>query len=307
MISYLQLFASMLMWSFVGVMVKSASQMVDCGIISFCRFFFGVVFLWLFLLMQRKPIGLYYKDKWIWIGVAGKSLNYILENLAIAIGFVYAQVIVWPVMMIFLTFYAIIFFGEKINSQKTVAIVLCLIGISLVSWKGMPLEKVFGGGLIPTLLLAASAIGGGIHMLASKKLVTRMDSGNLNLSTFFFASLVTVVPMPITFSFSGIFNPWSIASLIGLGFITGMSFYLYAESLRNVPFLVATIISNSCVLFTLVWSRLFYKEDVNGYVISGVIILLSGLIIINIPKKVLAKEAELTIAAVVDSTAVKMQ
>lgn len=224
-------------------------------------------------------------------------MNYLLENLAISIGFVYAQVIVWPVMTVFLTFYAVVFFGEKINAQKAVAIVLCLVGISLVSWKGMPLEKVFGGGLIPTLLLAASAIGGGIHMLASKKLVTRMDSGNLNLSTFFFASVVTVVPMPITFSFSGIFNPWSIASLIGLGFITGISFYLYAEALRKVPFLVATIVSNSCVLFTLVWSSLFYKEDVNGYVITGVIILLAGLIIINIPNKVQAKEAELSLAS----------
>jgi hypothetical protein len=56
----------------------------------------------------------------------------------------------------------------------------------------MSLEKVFGVGIIPTLLLAASAISGGIHMLASKKLVTRMDSGNLNLSIFFFASIVTV-------------------------------------------------------------------------------------------------------------------
>jgi drug/metabolite transporter (DMT)-like permease len=296
MTGYLQLFATMLMWSFVGVMVKSASHMVDCGIITFCRFFFGVVFLWLFLLIQRKPIGLYYKDKWIWIGVAGKSMNYILENLAIAIGFVYAQVIVWPVMMIFLTFYAIFFFGEKINAQKTIAIILCFLGISLVSWKGMPLEKVFGGGLTPTLLLAASAIGGGVHMLASKKLVTRMDSGNLNLSTFFFASLVTVIPMPVTFNFSGIFNPGSIASLIGLGFVTGISFYLYAESLRKVPFLVATIVSNSCVLFTLLWSRLFYKEDVNGFVITGVIILLAGLVIINIPQKAPVKEVELSLA-----------
>lgn len=292
MIGYLQLFASMLMWSVVGVMVKSASQMVDSGIISFCRFFFGVVFLWLFLLIQRKPIGLYYKDKWIWIGVAGKSLNYILENLAIAIGFVYTQVIVWPVMTIFLTLYAVFFLGEKINARKTFAITLCFAGICLVSWKGMPLEKVFGGGLIPTLLMTASAIGGGIHMLASKKLVTRMDSGNLNLSTFFFATILTAVPMPLTFSFTGICNPWSIASLIGLGFITGISFYLYAESLRKVPFLVATIVTNSCVLFTLMWSVLIYKEDVNGYVITGVIILLAGLIIINIPNKAPVKEAQ---------------
>lgn len=303
MTGYLQLFVTMLMWSFVGVMVKSASHMVDSSVITFCRFFFGVVILWLFLIIQKKPLGLYYRDKWIWIGVAGKSLNYILENLALAIGFVYAQVIVWPVMMIFLTFYAVVFLGEKINLQKVVALVLCLTGILLVCWKGMPLEKVFGNGLIPTVLLVVSAIGGGVHMLAAKKLVSRMDSVNLNLSTFFFASFVTAVPMPFTFHFSGSFNLWAIASLLGLGCVTGISFYLYSESLRKVPFFVATIISNSCVLFTLVWSVLIYKEDVNRYVVAGVIVLLSGLVVINVPKKASVREEELTLKAIVDSSA----
>jgi drug/metabolite transporter (DMT)-like permease len=285
MISYLQLFATTLMWSFVGVLVKSAAGMVDSSVITLCRFLFGVLFLWLFLFIRRKPMGLYWKDKWIWIGVAGKSLNYMLENLALSIGFIYSQVIVWPVMTIFLTFYAVIFFGEKLNTQKVIAILLCFLGILLVSWKGMSLEKIFGGGLIPTLLLAASALGGGIHMLSSKKLVARMDSGNLNLSVFFFASLVTAVPLPFTFKFTGLFNPWALASLIGLGLITGLSFFLYAEALRKVPFIVATIVANSVVLFTLLWSALFYKEGINGIVIAGVVILLAGLLIINLPGK----------------------
>jgi hypothetical protein len=51
-----------------------------------------------------------------------------------------------------------------------------------------------------------------------------------------------------------------------------------------------------------VWSVLFYNGDVNGYVISGVIILLAGLIIVNIPKKAAARVTEIPLQAAVNGS-----
>ncbi|HEX3045533.1 MAG TPA: DMT family transporter, partial [Bacillota bacterium] len=294
LMSYLQLFIVALMWSFVGVMVKSASGMVSSSVITLCRFLFGCGFLVLFLGSQRlfkkqsQPLRLFWKDKWVWIGVAGKSCNYIFENLAISLGHAYTNVIVWPVQAIFLTFVAVLVLGEEMDFQKAGAVILCVIGVLLVSWKGLPLSQFFGANLTPTIFVIFSAIGSGVHLISQKKLIGYLDSVNLNFSVFFLSSLLMAIPLPWTFKFTGTVYPWALISLAGLGIVTGASFYLYAEALKKVPFLVATIITNSCVLFTLLWSYLFFKDKINGYIIIGVVILLAGLIIINLPKEFVA-------------------
>ena len=41
---YLLLFLATLLWSFVGILVKSASTMADSTVITYARFGFGIVF-----------------------------------------------------------------------------------------------------------------------------------------------------------------------------------------------------------------------------------------------------------------------
>lgn len=281
---YLLLLITSLMWSFVGVMVKSASSMVGSSVITLCRFLFGFVFLGIFLLIKEKRINFVWRDKWIWMGVLGKSSNYICENIAITMGVAYGNVIVGPVQAIFLAFVAVLFFKEEMDSAKLVAVILCITGVLLVSWKGMPLKELFGSSLIPTVLFILSAIGSGFHAISQKKLITYMDSGNMNFSVFFLSSVLTAFPVPLTFEFKGNVHLLAIGSLIGLGIVTGASFYIYAEALKKVSFLVATVVSNASIVFTILWAWLFFHETINAYVITGVVILLIGLIIINIPR-----------------------
>ena len=173
---YLLLFLTSLMWSFVPVMVKSASVMFDSSVITFCRFLFGSLLLGCFLLIKDKKITMVWRNKWIWAGVIGKSCNYLLENLAIIIGFSYGYVLIWPIQAIFLTFISVLFFKEKMYPEKTNAVILCLAGVILISWKGMPLKELFGTGIIPTVLFIFAAIGSGIHIISQKKLIDRRPS-----------------------------------------------------------------------------------------------------------------------------------
>ncbi|NLM10915.1 MAG: DMT family transporter [Clostridiaceae bacterium] len=281
---YLYLIIATLLWSFVGVMVKSASTMFSSSVITLGRFLFGFVFLGLFMKAKGKKISIYWKDKWIWIGVIGKSLNYIFENIAISIGYAYSNVIIWPIQSVFLLIMAFILFKEKITPVKVVASLFCLAGVFLVSWKGMTLAELFEGNLLSSVLLIFAAIGAGIHVTSQKALVNYIDSGNMNFSIFLLSSMVTFIPVPFTSPFTGNVNIPAILSLIGLGLVTGVSFYLNAEALKKVSFLAAGIISNTSVLFTLLWSKLFLNESMNSYVISGVVILLIGMVLISIQK-----------------------
>lgn len=281
---YLYLIIATLLWSFVGVMVKSASTMFSSSLITLGRFLFGFIFLGLFMRVKGKKITLHWKDKWIWIGVIGKSLNYIFENIAINIGYSYSNIIIWPIQSIFIMIMAFILFKEKIQPIKIVASIFCMVGVLLVSWKGMPLSELFDGDLLASILLVFAAIGAGVHITSQKALINTIDSGNMNFSVFLLSSIVTFIPVPFTFHISNNVNLWAVISIVGLGFITGISFYLHAEALKKVSFLAAGIVCNSSVLFSLLWSRLFLNESMNSFVISGVVILLIGMILISIQK-----------------------
>ena len=282
--NYVLLFLTVLMWSFVGVMVKSSSLMVGSYVITFARFFFGVMFLGFLMLARSRKIKIYWKDKWIWAGIIGKTCNYVFENIAIATGFSYGNIVVWPLQSVILTLYAVVLLREEIYLTRIMAVILCVGGVFLVSWKGMSLEVFLGVNFIPTLFFIISSVGTCIHVISQRKLISRMSSGNMNISVFVICSMITALPLPFTTFQTGHFSMISALSLLGLGFITGVSFYLYARVLKNLPFIAVVVISNTTVIFTLLWSVLFFHDKINSYIISGVIILLAGLIIINIPK-----------------------
>lgn len=273
-----------IMWSFVGILVKIATQMTDSFTITFFRFFFGVVFLCLFMFIRGKKIKLHWMSKWIWFGALGKCCNYIFENLGISLGHAYGNILVMPIQAIFLVLVSALFFKEKIIARSWIAAVLCIIGIFLVSWNGIPLALLFSSNALITLLFVFSAIGAGIHLLSQKILIETMESADMNLSVFFLSSLMTVAPLPITFRYHGTFLLSSCLALIILGLITGISFYLYANALKKVPFLAAIILSNSSILFTLLWTWLFLREPITQYVVIGATLFIIGVILLNLPK-----------------------
>lgn len=282
-----------LMWSFVGILVKTAATMVNSPIISVARFLFGVIFLGGLLLFRDGKIKIHGHAKWIWIGAIAKSLNYIFENMAISLGFAYGNILVMPIQAVFLVAVSALFFKEALKLKHWVAIGLCIIGVFLVSWNGLPLSKLLHSNGITTLLFALAAIGGGFHLLSQKILIQTMDSASMNFSVFFWGVLLTSVPLSPTFHWSGHINGWSVFSLIALGFITGISFYIYANALKRMSFVVASILSNSSVLFTLLWSRLFFHEQITHYIVWGAVLFLAGVILLNIPTDVFSRKAKL--------------
>jgi drug/metabolite transporter (DMT)-like permease len=280
---YVWLIAAPLMWSFVGILVKTASVMASSSIISLSRFLFGALFLGLILLIRDKRVHVTWKSAWIWIGVAGKSLNYIAENIAIRMGAASGNMIVGPLQAVVTAVLAVMFFKERMTPTKILAILLCMGGSMLISLKGQPISVFLQTGLVPLLLFMVAAIGAATFVISQKQLITRMDSADMNFSVFLLSTLVTAVPVPFDgritppVTFAGVF------ALVALGFITGISFLLYAKALKKVSLLAATLIGNASVLFILLWAWLFYGEDVNAPMVVGALIMVVGLVLINLP------------------------
>ena len=280
---YFLLVVIALMWSFVGIMVKAASGMVGSNVITLCRFLFGVIFLGIYMLIKKEKIKFTWRNKWIWIGVVGKCCNYIFENIAISMGYSYGNIIVGPVQAVFLAFVSVFLFKERMQKSKMVSLFLCILGVFFVSWKGQPLSKFYGIGFVSLILFSISAIGAGVHLMSQKKLMETMQSGSMNFSVFLLCTFITFVPVPFTFKWIGSFSVAAMISLIALGFITGITFYIYANVLKKVSLLPAVIIGNSSVLFTLIWARIFYHDPINSYVVIGAVMILMGIILLNFP------------------------
>ncbi|WP_371373414.1 DMT family transporter [Sporomusa aerivorans] len=287
--AYILLLTAVVMWSFVGVLVKYASLMVDSNTITFCRFFFGVVFLGILIKTNQQDFKLGWHNKWVWIGAISKCINYIFENIAIAIGFAYGNIINLPIQTVFLAIMSVFYFGENITFRKIIAIALCIVGVILVSWKGSFAALISAN--LTTVLFIISGIGAGVHILSQKKLIGQMDSANMNFSTFLLCTVITGAPVTQTFHTNGEFSMTGLFSLVALGLITGISFYISSKVLAKLPLLTIAIVTNLSVIFSLLWSWVFFNEPITGYIISGAVTFIIGIVFLSMPAKERLSEA----------------
>lgn len=288
--AYLGLFAATLMWSLVGLLIKWSALMVNSHVISFARFVFGVVFLLAFMALQKIPIRLNLIHPLIWFGVIGKAVNYAFENFGVSLGNSYANIIVLPVQTISLFLFAVLILRESLTFLKTAAAVSTLAGVILIQWAG---DAINAHGFV-TFLMVVSGIGAAAHVISQKELIGKMDAGNLNLSVFLLASLVTAVPLPFAGEITGPFRLSAMVSLVVLGLITGLSFYLFAIALKKLPMIPIAIISNLNILFMLLWSRLFFHDAVAPHVVVGAVLCLVGIVSVSLPARLFQKKVETT-------------
>ncbi|MDF2723990.1 MAG: EamA-like transporter [Paenibacillus sp.] len=283
---YVLLLLATLSWSFVGVLVKAASSIVDTTTITFLRFFIGIVFLGLFIWIRQRKLPLRLDLRWIWIGAIGKCCNYFFENWGLSLGYSYGNILVGPVQTVVLLFVSYLLFRDRLSPRGWAAVAMCLIGIVCISWNGKPIGQMFGDkGALITLFFVVSGIGAAFHVLSQKMLTKQMDSGSMNFSTFVVCSAMMAIPLPFRMEWSGEFAWWPVAALIILGLITGLSFYWFSQALRLISFPVAIIVSNSTVLFGILWSCLFYRDPITTYLVVGAAMFALGLIVLNWPAR----------------------
>ncbi len=284
--SYVLLMLATLAWSFVGVLVKTASTMADSAVITFARFFFGVVCLVLYLFIRDGKVQIRLGMKWIWIGAAGKAINYIFENLALKIGYSYGNILVQPVQTVVLLLAAGWLFKESISTRGWLAASLCVVGVLVVGWNGTPLDELAEGGGLTTLLFTFAGIGAAVHVLSQRMLLKTMDNGNMNLSVFLVSTILVSAPLPVySHGFIGPASVWAWGALILLGIITGLSFFWFAEAIKKIPFAIVAIVGNSTVLFTVLWAYLFFRDPITVYIIGGTLIFVAGFLLFNFPAR----------------------
>ena len=290
---YLYLMMVALFFSFGGTSVKLIKPYFGPSMITFLRFFVGVIWLLALKCFKRQhlrddfPIALRKHWKWLVIGAISKFLAYTAENTALSIGVSYGNILVQPVQMLLLTVLGVTILKEPMNGFKWTGAAFCIGGILLISWNGLPLDAFLGSNLFLTLLYIFAGIFAGLFVFAQKKVADHFDILDSNLCMFALAALLSfLIP-----AFQGDLLPAAtpsalcIIAIIWYGFVTGIGFYLNAKAIPMVPFNMVAVLQSTMVFFSIAWGALFFHEPITGWILAGTVMFLLGIIFMQHSKK----------------------
>ena len=286
---YLYLTMVAFLFSFGGTCVKLTSPYFSPSMITFLRFFVGVFWLLGLKAVTRKHFRPDFMQsvkvhwKWLIFGAAAKFMHYTCENIGLSIGVSYGNILTQPVQMVLLTILGVTVLHEKMNLAKFTGVVLCVAGILMISWNGLPLETFLSSDIKLTLLYVVAGIFAGLFVFAQKQIANDFDTLDSNLFMFIIASVLAfTIPLAernlLPSSTPGL--PCIIAILF-LGFVTGIGFYLNAKAIPLVPFQMVALLQSTMVFFALAWGILFFHEPVSIWIITGTILFVIGIVIMQ--------------------------
>ncbi len=271
--------SSVVLFTIMASLIKASSAHVPTGEAVFFRSFFAmpVILAWL---AMRGDLGTGLKVKQplmhVWRGLVGvtamgcgfAALGLLPLPEVTALG--YAA----PLMTVLL---AAVLLGERLRLFRMSAVLLGLVGVTIVLWPRLTLDDVGGAATLGVALVMASAVMRALAQIQIRRMVAIEQTSAI---VFYFSLTATL--------FSLLTIPWWVwpapevlAMLIGAGVIGGVaqifltSAYRFAETAVVAPFDYASI------LFAILFGYWFFDEVPTATVLSGsaLVVLAGGIII----------------------------
>lgn len=286
---YVYLLIVAFLFSFGGTAVKLIKPYFNPYMITFLRFFVGVLWLLGLKAVTRRHTRKDFKAQlrahggWLIFGAVAKLLSYITENVALSVGVSYGNILTQPAQIIMLTLLSVLVLREKMSGEKWVGMGLCIVGILLISWNGLPPEALLGENLTLPLLYVISGFFNGLLVFAQKKAAPHFDILDSNLFMFSLAAVLaflipaaqgTVLP-------SATPNFACIAAIIWFGFVTGIGYFLNAKAIPLVPFRMVAPLQSTMVFLAIAWGILFFHEPISVWIVGGTILFVIGIVMMQ--------------------------
>ena len=270
------------LFSFSGLCAKLISPYFLPPMVSFLRFFVGVLWLLAVKLVRRRPFRADFRASllrlwpWLLLGAAGKWIAYLTENTGLALGLSYGNILTTPVQLVFLTLVGVFVLREALSRKEAAGVALCLAGILMISANDA--APASGGALPLNVLFVISGMGSGVYVLAQRRAARDFDILDSNLTMFAAASILSL-PQPLL---TGGFLPRTapdgrcLFAVLFLGFITGIGYLLNAAAIPRVPFHMVPLLQTSMIFFSILWGVLFFGEAVGVQVFAGAACYVAG-------------------------------
>lgn len=260
--------------------------------ITFLRAIITCVVLGVFLLIyNRETLKVKIKDLWCFVGTGALSVCFFnfcyfktitLTSMSVAAVMLYTA----PSFVMLLS---ALLFKEKITMKKILAVLVAFAGCCLVS-------GVVGGSMHLTtggiLFGIGSGIGYALYSIFGRYALNRgYNSITITFYTFFFcsvSSILNVNPIAVTKKVcetSGLIW-WTIAMML---FVTLLPYLTYTKGLQKVENSTASVVASIEPVVATVLGIIIYKESIDWYIFSGILLVLFSVIIINSKNKIVQK------------------
>jgi len=280
---YLLVLIAGVFWGTIGTFGKLLMNYGFASMeVAFSRLFFGCAWLFLFaFIFERKALKISRKGFLyaLVLGVFSQALfNYLYFNSIQRIGIAVAAVLLYTAP-IFLAFFSKVIFKEKINLQKKISILLCVIGSFLAVTGGVLDIKILD--IVGVGLGIGAALSYAFLSIVSKKAM--VETGALTLIMYsFLIGWILLVPIA---------KPWDIVGKIadfkGLFFVIGQGlftsalpymFYMTGVS-KGAELTRAGVICSIELIISVVIAWTFFSEAISLYKVIGVLMILVSILI----------------------------
>jgi DME family drug/metabolite transporter len=287
---YLFILLAATFWGTLGVFYKYLTTYSNLSPIEivFWRALFAAFMTFIILLIwrrrdisiQRSSISLFLAIGII--GIAGFYISYIFAITAIGIGI--ASVLLYSAP-IWVALFGFVFQGESMTLQKMLALILALAGIILIAGKQSLNQLSLGSfGLLAGL---ASGLGYAAYILFNKK---ASESGystwTVNAYGLGIGSLVLFIFQDFNSLSHTLSEPRTALILVLLGIVPtlggGLAFY---AGLQRIPAVNASIVATFEPVVAIALGWLVFSEKLGVNQIIGVGMILSAVILIQVPGK----------------------
>ena len=271
-------------WGFVASTVKRLTTTVDPYTISFFRVSLAtVVFVILFAIQKRDWQRIRWYLPWIIIGALGRAGNYLLYNSGLVLLPSNAATILAPVQTISVILLAKWMLGESVRT-RWLGLGLSLSGLLLIWWNGQGwktlIEPRYCEG---NTLLVLAGVASAFQFCSQKVLSPRLSSLEILIPVFGWSTLITLffacgcTPSARIGDLGQPYAPATWLLLLFLGLVlTGGSFLFLAEGYKRCAATTAVVITNTTILWTLIWSHHLLQEWVSAIMVIGALLGVAG-------------------------------
>jgi drug/metabolite transporter, DME family len=283
------------LWGIIGYFVKELASTGFTPLqIVFLRAISAFIFFSIWIIIYRPGLlKIKLKDSWYFFGTGVLSVSFFNwcyfttiqhSSLAIAAILLYTA----PVFVLLISIFV---FKEKLTWQKLTALFITFLGCMFVS-------SIFSGnfselswtGLINGL---GAGFGYSLYSIFGKLASKKYETLTISFYTFLFAMIV-LFPISGIYSSETAFDAHALVYTAGLGlFPTVLAYWFYTQGLRQVEASKASIVSTVEPVVATIMGLLLYKETLSFIQITGVLLVLGAVLLVQERKTKSVLEASL--------------
>ena len=271
---------AVILFTVMASLIKASSPHVPPGEAVFFRSFFAMPVIVVWLAMRgdlktgfkvKRPLGHVFRGL---IGVSAMGCGFAALGMlplpeVTAIG--YAA----PLLTVLL---AAVLLGERLRLFRLSAVLLGLVGVTVVLWPRLSLEGLGDAATLGVILVLVSAVLRALAQIQIRQLVATEETSAIVFYFSLTATLFSLVTVPFGWRLPG---PEVVAMLIGAGVIGGVAQIFLTSAYRYAGASVVAPFDYASILFAILFGYVFFDEVPTRMVLIGsALVMVAGGIII---------------------------